>query len=85
MMTFGEAKTRLKGLAGGRYHTIGFSLTEFSSGDVKATCSVYIDGGSHHEGPTWEAAFRSLCGCYGTKENDATEMAPAEEDQRLAA
>ena len=46
-MTFNDAKTALKALAGGRYHSVKFELTEYVSGEIRTECGVYIDGLGH--------------------------------------
>lgn len=59
-MNFREAKDKLKEIAAGRYHLLGYQLTEYQSGELKPECTVYIDGLTHFRGKTWEEAFKAL-------------------------
>lgn len=60
LMTFQEAKAKLKEVSNGRYHSIGYELTEFAAGGFETECSVYIDPGRRGTGPTFEEAFARL-------------------------
>ena len=59
-MTFESAKTKLKKIAKGKYHMIGYELNEYVTGMIKVECSLYIDKHKIHTGPTWDSAFASL-------------------------
>ena len=57
-----RAKKKLEKLANGKYHSISYELTTFRTGEERPECTLYIDGGKHHQGRTWESAFDSLQG-----------------------
>lgn len=61
-MTFKQAKKALKAIAGDKYHSVKFELTEYANKlGFKAQCTLYVDGlGTHFEGATWEEAFEKL-------------------------
>ncbi len=59
-MNFKEAKSKLKKLAKGEYHSIQYGITEYLPNKLKQKCSVYIDGYSWHWGETWKVALKSL-------------------------
>jgi hypothetical protein len=63
-MNFKEAKDKLAELANGEYHSLRYSVTEYSriTGDHKPyqECEVYINNKGWHKGDTWEEAFKSL-------------------------
>ncbi len=59
-MNFIEARSKLKKLAKGKYHTIQYQMSEVREEDLAQECTVYIDGFSHHYGETWELALKSL-------------------------
>lgn len=59
-MTFEKAEKKIKKIAKGQYHSVGYERTYHDDGSVEQECSLYIDGGSRHEGRTWENAFKSL-------------------------
>jgi len=56
-MKFSEAKDRLKELAGGRYHSIHFEMSEYTTGEQETECWLYIDDRCSVKGQTWEQAF----------------------------
>jgi hypothetical protein len=58
-MTFQEAKDKVKELANGKYHGLSIELNEFSSGEQRVECSIYITDESWYKGPTWEDAFKA--------------------------
>jgi len=43
-MKLSEFKSRVKELAGGRCHSVGVRVTEYSSGAIEYEWSAYIDG-----------------------------------------
>lgn len=59
-MKFSEAKSKLKELARGKYHSISFEVSEYTHGNRETGCTLYIDGHSHATGYTWEEAFSAL-------------------------
>lgn len=59
-MRFEEAKKELKKLANGKYHSLKYSLTEFSKGTIEATCDLYIDPGILVSAPTWAEALKLI-------------------------
>lgn len=77
MMTFMEAKEKLKEIAAGKYHSLKFELTEFHTGGLNTECSIYINGTDWFSGRTWEDAFARLeKGQNGTFMEEAAVMAP---------
>lgn len=61
-MTFKEAENRLQSLAIGRFFSITYEKTTYSSGEVRTDCRLYIDGPGWFNGNTFDAAFISLEG-----------------------
>ena len=59
-MTFETARKNLAKLADGKFRSISYELTEFSSGKAEVSCTVYIDGFNHFFAPTWEGALNKL-------------------------
>ena len=59
-MKFTEAKEKLKELAGGKYHAIGYELTEYAGGRQETECYLYIDSKFAGRGYTWKEAFMKL-------------------------
>ena len=59
-MRFLEAKDELKKLAGGKYHNIGYELTEDRTGGLRAECHLYIDPRISSHGKTWEDALNKM-------------------------
>lgn len=74
-MTFEEAERKLANFARGRYHSLSYELTTFSSGNREAECMVYVDGLGQKTGPTWATAL-GLIGAidYSSKEAPAEEL-----------
>jgi hypothetical protein len=68
MMNMSEARKSLSGLYPEKYKSVKIEITEYATGQLKAECSVYVDGLNHHTGATWEAAFESLAGAERTEE-----------------
>jgi hypothetical protein len=56
-MTFQQAKDKVKRLAEGKYHGISFELNEFSTGEQRIECSIYIADETWYKGSSWEGAF----------------------------
>ena len=57
-MTFKEAKNKLKEIAGGKYHSIYYQLTETASGELFQSCTLYIGTDPQISSyKTWEEAF----------------------------
>ena len=59
-MIFSEAKAALEKRAEGKFHSIGYDLTETQQGKLIAKCSVYLDGYNWHNAPTWNGALSAL-------------------------
>ena len=59
-MLYMEAKDRLKVLAAGTYHSIGFTLTEYMEGNQATSCYLYINPNITATAPTWGEAFMKL-------------------------
>lgn len=59
-MKFSEAKDKLKELAKGKYHSLTFDFSEYSSGKIESQCRLYISEHGSKEGSTWEEAFAAL-------------------------
>lgn len=59
-MTFMEAKNELKTLANGKYHNIGYELTEDRRGGLEAQCHLYIDPKISSHGKTWKEALKKM-------------------------
>ena len=59
-MTFLQAKKELKKLAKGQYHSVGYELTEYTTGEQKAECRVYIHGFGSCVAPTWRYALEKM-------------------------
>lgn len=77
MMTFKEAKDKLKAIAGDEYHSVTFCLTETRPGEYSTQCSIYIHGEDRWDAPTWEGAFLAReRGHEGPNQAEAMEMAP---------
>ena len=57
MMTFKEAKAKLKEIADGKYHSIQYELTEHEDGNLASECEIYIDKEGWYKDSTWEEAF----------------------------
>ncbi len=49
---------KLKILAKGEYHSVTYRVTEFSSGEIKEECRIYIDGEEGYEESNWKEAFK---------------------------
>jgi len=78
-MKFEEAKDKLKSLAGGRYHSLSYELTEFSGGGLRVKCWAYVDPRIATEGPNWKDALVKMeIELKGESEVDLSE-APNEE------
>lgn len=73
-MTFAQAKKKLKEIAGDEYHTVQYELKEYREGKQVTECTLYIHGHTHHEGPTWDDAFRSLDIAMNPPKVDASEQ-----------
>lgn len=52
-----SAKSQIKKLAKGRAHSLDYDVIEYTSGDTKETCSVYIDGYGYSDAGTWDEAL----------------------------
>lgn len=59
-MKFIDAKNKLKKLASGKYHSIGYNLTEFADGGLDAKCSLYIDPRISVSATTWKEALGKM-------------------------
>ena len=59
-MTFKTAKKKLKALAGERYHSLQYELTEYTTGGLTQECRAYIDDYGWHSAPTWKAVLLKL-------------------------
>jgi len=60
-MTFLEAKTALKELAKGEYHSISYEISEYSSGGLEIKCTMYVHGYRHTtDCKTWEDALFNM-------------------------
>jgi hypothetical protein len=59
-MTFLQAKTELKEMAKGEYHSLSYEMTEYSDGEIRVECRVYIHGHEHSYGGTWEEALSKM-------------------------
>ena len=57
VMTFEEAKNKLKEIANRKYHRVAYDLTETSDGNLKPKCEIYIDNEDIYSGKTWEIAL----------------------------
>jgi len=78
-MTFKEAKDKLKSLAGGRYHSLSYELTEFRSGQLEVKCWVYVDPRISIEGSNWKDVLMKMeIELKGESQVDSSE-APNEE------
>ncbi|MBW2006136.1 MAG: hypothetical protein JRI72_16345 [Deltaproteobacteria bacterium] len=55
-----RAKLRLKQLAEGRYHHLGYEVNETSSGRVGISCNVYVEDYGFFSADTWEKALEKL-------------------------
>jgi len=55
-----RAKLRLKELAKGRYHYLGYEINETSSGRVGISCNVYIEDYGFFSADTWDKALAKL-------------------------
>ena len=57
-MRMREAKSKLKKLAGKKkYHTVTKIMREYSDGSEETIYLIYVEGGIHCEGKTFEEAF----------------------------
>ena len=56
-MTFEKAKQELAKLADGKYYSISYGFTRFSSDIEEVECGVYIDGFNWFVGSKWEVAL----------------------------
>lgn len=59
-MTFKSAHEKLKTIAAGRYFSMSYDLSTFSSGRMEQRCLIYIDKNISGTGDTWESAFTKL-------------------------
>jgi len=60
-MTFKEAKAAAKEWAEGKHHSVRFELTEYSDGQLKPACSVYIERlGWTSDYETFEDALQAM-------------------------
>ena len=59
-MKFTEAADKLKEIAGGKYHSLRYSLSSGNMIEPEACCSVYISGTDWISASTWDEAFRLL-------------------------
>lgn len=55
-----QAKQKLKELAGGKHHTVSYTIKEYSSGSIVQECSVYMADKGFHTAETFELALDSL-------------------------
>lgn len=60
-MNFRKAKSKLKKIAGGRYHSLRYSVTEYSAtGDLSQECAAYIEKMDWYTGATWGLVFEQI-------------------------
>ena len=59
-MTFIEAKNEMKKLADGKYYSLKYEFTEFSSGVLEAECYLYVDPSISVTAPTWDSALTQM-------------------------
>jgi len=63
-MKFEEARKKLAEIANGEFHTLNYEVkthySELYGRQDSQECTLYIHGGDHMGGPTWEAAFAKL-------------------------
>ena len=62
-MNFLEAKNKLREIAGDKYISLMYEISEFGEGRMESGCRLYIDGKGSEEGETWEIAFAKLDKC----------------------
>ena len=66
-MTFAEAKADLRRFAKGKYFSLSYSFSEFSSKDTENECGVYVDKLDWHKADSFEDAIRKLKGVSAEK------------------
>ena len=59
-MKFDEAKAKLAEIADGKYHSLSYELNEYSSGELKVVCQVYIADLDYCKASTWQEALDKL-------------------------
>ena len=59
-MKFIEAKEKLKVLAEGTYHSIGYNIAEHEGGTQITSCYLYINPRITATASTWREAFMKL-------------------------
>jgi len=55
-----QAKGQLKKMAKGDHHILEYGITEYSDGDIKINCSVYIHGYDYEHGTTWDEVLQGM-------------------------
>lgn len=68
-MNLQQAKAELSQLANGKYHSIRYNLTEYSTGEQKQICEVYINGEDIFSAPTFRQALNLLKKARNPKTN----------------
>jgi len=59
-MTFEDARAELKKIAGGRYRSLRYTLTEDEDGILRTDCMCYVDGICYLTGSTWREALDKM-------------------------
>ena len=60
-MNFLEAKNKLRKMAGDKYISLAYEISEFrKASKAKSNCRLYIDKHGSEDGETWEIAFAKL-------------------------
>ena len=56
-MTFEDARAELKEIAGGRYRSVEYKLTEQGDDVLEVECRCYVDPSISANAPTWRGAL----------------------------
>ena len=68
-MKLQEADAKLAELFPGKYRAVKYEMTTRTDGEVVYCCTVYVDGGNHHNAPTFQGAINSLMGIVEEPQN----------------
>lgn len=73
-MTFTEARNEMKKLARGKYYSIAYALSEFSSGSLEVECYLYLDPRISVTAQTWDLALALMKQKLGLIPVDSSEF-----------
>lgn len=59
-MKFVTAKSKLIEMADGKYSSMSYEVTNYSTGRTGVECKVYIEGHTHYTGESWQEALGKL-------------------------